>query len=53
LYSVSGEWGNDTDKGKLNYMEKTLASMCYSVHLKSYLDFPGIESGPLENEDIY
>jgi len=38
---------------KLNYMEKTFASMCYSIHLKSHMDFPWIEIGPLGSEDSY
>jgi len=38
---------------KLNYMEKIPASMCYSIHLKSHMDFPWIETGPLGHEECY
>jgi hypothetical protein len=38
---------------KLNYMEKTPASVCYFIYLKSHMDFPWIETGPLGHEESY
>jgi hypothetical protein len=38
-------WWNDTDRGKLKFSEKNLPQW-HSVHLKSHVDWPGIEPGP-------
>lgn len=43
------QWWNETDVGKPIYSERSL-SQCQTVHLKSHMDWPGIDSGPLRWE---
>jgi hypothetical protein len=38
-------WWNDTDRGKLKYLEENL-SKCRIVHYKCDIDWPETEPGP-------
>jgi len=40
----TGQWWNDTDRGKLKYWEKNL-SQCYFVHHKSHKEGTWNKSG--------
>jgi hypothetical protein len=42
-------WWTDTDRETPKYSEKHL-SKCHFVQHKSYMDWPGIESGPPRKE---